>query len=79
MPKPKARAKAKPRPKKKLAPKKKVTLEVIFEDMKKIHKKLDGLERDILAMRGVTTSHTPQPEEENDTEMEVKFGFLTSI
>jgi hypothetical protein len=71
--------KIKPKPKQKSAPKKKVTLEVIFEDMKKIHKKLDDLEREILAIRGLTRSQTPQPENEDDNEIEVKFGFLTSL
>jgi hypothetical protein len=79
MVKPKAKLKAKPKAKKKSAPKKKVTLEVIFEDMKKIHKKLDDLEREILAMRGIERSQRSQPEENEDTEMEIKFGFLTSI
>jgi hypothetical protein len=79
MAKPKAKAKAKPRPKKKSAPKKKVTLEVIFEDMKKIHKKLDDLEKEILAMRGVAMSQPHQPEEEDDDDVVVKFGFLTSL
>ncbi len=79
MAKPKAKAKSQPKPKQKSVPKKKVTLEVIFEDMKRIHKKLDDLEREILAMRGVAMSHTPQPEEEDDDEVEVKFGFLTSL
>jgi hypothetical protein len=74
-----AKPKAKPKPKKKSAPKKKVTLEVIFEDMEKIHKKLDDLEREILAIRGVGRSQTPQPAEENDAEIEIKFGFLTSL
>ena len=80
MAKPKAKPKAKLKPKKKAAPKKKVTLEFIFEETKKIHKKLDDLEREILAMRGVARSQTPQPEKENeDTELETKFGFLTSL
>lgn len=70
----------KPKAKKRSAPKKKVTLEVVLEEMKKIHKKLDDLEREILAMRGVARSETPKPEEESeDTEMEIKFGFLTSL
>jgi tetrahydromethanopterin S-methyltransferase subunit G len=76
MAKPKAKAMAKPKPMKKSAPKKKVTLEVIFEDMKKIHKKLDDLEREILAMRGDTMSHTPQSDEDD---IEIRFGFLTSL
>ena len=74
----KSKVKSKTKPKKKSAPKKKVTLEVIFEDMKKINMKLDDLRREILAMRGVVRSHTPQPEEDND-EIEIKFGFLTSL
>ena len=74
-----AKPKAKPKPKKKSAPKKKVTLEVIFEDMKKIHMKLDDLERKILAMQGIARSQTPQPEEEDDEDVVVKFGFLTSL
>ena len=74
-----AKPKAKVRPKEKSAPKEKITLEVIFEDMKKIHEKLDDLEREILAMRGVASPHTPQPEEEDDEEVVVKFGFLTSL
>ena len=70
----------KPKAKKRSAPKKKVTLEVVLEEMKKIHKKLDDLEREILAMRGVARSETPKPEEESeDTEMEIRFGFLTSL
>lgn len=72
----KAKAMAKSKPMKKSAPKNKVTLEVIFEDIKKIHQKLDDLEREILAMRGVTMSHTPQL---TDDEIEVRFGFLTSL
>ncbi len=79
MAKSKAKAKAKAKPKKKSAPKKTVTLEVIFEEMKKIHKKLDDLEREILSMRGVAGSQTSHPENENDNEIDVKFGFLTSI
>ena len=75
MAKPKAKLKAK----KKSAPKKKVTLEVIFEDMKKIHKKLDSMEREILAIQGVIGSQTTPPKEEDETDLEVKFGFLTSI
>ena len=70
----------KPKAKKRSAPKKKVTLEVVLEEMKKIHKKLNDLEREILAMRGVARSETPKPEEESeDTEMEIRFGFLTSL
>jgi hypothetical protein len=74
-----ARAKAKPKAKKKPAPKKKVTLEVIHEDMKKIHRKLDNLERELLAKPGVTKSQTPWPEDEDETDVQVRFGFLTSI
>jgi len=74
-----AKPKAKPKARKKSAPKKKVTLEVIFEDMKKIHKKLDNLEREILAIQGVIGSQTPPSKEEDETDIEVKFGFLTSI
>ena len=74
-----ARAKAKPKPKKKSAPKKKVTLEVIHEDMKKIHQKLDNLERELLAVRGATRSQTPRSKEEDEADIQVRFGFLTSI
>ncbi len=75
-----AKPKGKHRAKKKTAPKKKVTLEVIFEDMKKIHKKLDNMEREILAIQGVMGSQTPPPpKKEDETDIEVKFGFLTSI
>ena len=67
-------------PKKKATPKKKVTLGVVLEEIKNIHKRLDDLEREILAIRGVTRSQTPQPKKENeDTELEIKFGFLTSL
>ena len=74
-----AKPKGKLRAKKKSAPKKKVTLEVIFDDMKKIHKKLDNLEREILAVQGVIGSQTPPPKKEDETDIEVKFGFLTSV
>jgi hypothetical protein len=74
-----AKPKGKLRAKKKSTPKKKVTLEAIFEDMKKIHKKLDNLEREILAIRGVIGSQTPPSKKEDETDLEVKFGFLTSI
>jgi hypothetical protein len=74
-----ARAKAKPKAKKKSAPKKKVTLEVILEDMKKIHKKLDNLEKELLAMQGLTRSQTPRSDEEDEADIQVRFGFLTSI
>jgi hypothetical protein len=74
-----AKPKAKPKAKKQSAPKKKVTLEVIFEDIKRIHKQLDKLEREILAIQGVVRSQTPQPRGEDDTDIEIKFGFLTSI
>ncbi len=75
----KAKAKTKPKPKQQSAPKEKVTLEVIFEDMKKIHRKLDDLERKILAMQGIARSQTPQFEEEDDEDVVVKFGFLASL
>ena len=80
MAKPKAKSKAKPKPKQKSAPKKKVTVELIFEDMQKIHTKLDDLKREILAMRGVAWSQTPRPEEEHEeTDFAAKLGFLTSL
>jgi hypothetical protein len=74
-----AKRKVKPKAKKKSAPKKKVTLEVISEDLKKIHKKLENLEREILAIQGIIGSQTPSPKKEDETDLEVKFGFLTSI
>ena len=74
-----AKPKGKLRAKKKSTPKKKVTLEVIFEDMKKIHKKLDNMEREILAIQRVIEPQAPPSKEEDETDLEVKFGFLTSI
>jgi hypothetical protein len=73
-----AKAKIKPRPKKKSAPKKKATLEDVLGEIKRIHQRLDKIESDIRAPRGVTRSQAPL-EEATDTDIETKFGFLTSL
>jgi len=56
----KAKPKVKPKPKKKTAPTKKkkvtkVTPEDVLEEVKKIYERLDKIESDILALRGVVT------------------------
>lgn len=53
-----AKPKAKPKPKKKGAPKKKVALEDVIEEIKKINHRLDKMECDILALRGVVRPET---------------------
>jgi transposase len=65
----------KPKPKKKATPKKKVTLDIVLEEIKKIYKRLDEMEGDILALRGIARPKTSQPEEE----IETRCDFLTSI
>lgn len=79
MAKPKAKPKVKPKSKKKAAPKNRATLENVLGEINKIHQRLDKVESDVRALRGVASPQTPQPEEENDTEIEVKFWSLTSL
>ncbi len=58
----------KTKPKKKAAPKKKVALEDVLEEIKKIHQRLDKLEDDVLALRGIVRPQTTQTEEKETAE-----------
>jgi hypothetical protein len=73
-----AKPKVKPKAKKKAAPKKKVTLENVLSEIKRVHERLGKLERDIRALRGDVQSHTPT-EKTTDTETESPFQTLPPL
>lgn len=56
-----AKLKVKAKTKKKVAPKKKGTIEDALEETKKIQERLDKLERDVLSLRGVVRPQTAPP------------------
>lgn len=72
-------AKLKAKPKTKPSPKKKITITTLIDEIKKINKRINKLEKDIQSLRENAKPLTPQSEEDKKEEIETRFDFVTSI
>lgn len=72
-------AKPKAKPKTKPSPKKKITVTTLMDEIKKINKRINKLEKDIQSLRENSKPLTPQSEKNKNEEIETRFDFVTSI